>query len=283
MKLGKGKDLGILLKEWADLIDGQADKAQAVQEQLATNLKNRNMPEVTAEKVQWKANNEEAVRRGVRTAKAVGYTSVIFVRDHGQDLYVSWRLYQRQEVKWTNILVFAGIIAPLVSAVIAWRGLLGWVIGFILWLAAALVLGGGAAILAYKGLRREIPIPNVSPQTNEILNLVIGIISPIIALLILTQVLSIPRFPGVPPGYIAIYAAILVLGLVGALLLGLVTDGNPLAYIFHIKTVFDADDALAMILSVHQSLLHALDRVGIDTSQLRWTDETIEGRLGEAV
>jgi len=141
----------------------------------------------------------------------------------------------------------------------------------------------GAGLLAYKGLRREIPIPNVSVQTNEILNLVIGIASPIIALIILTQVLSIPRFPGVPPGFVAIYAAILALGLVGALIGGVITDGNPLAYIFHITTVFDADDALAMILSVHQSLLRALDQVGIDISQLRLPAETIEGRVGEAV
>jgi len=146
-----------------------------------------------------------------------------------------------------------------------------------------LILGVGAGLLAYKGLRREIPIPNVSVQTNEILNLVIGIASPIIALIVLTQVLSIPRFPGVPPGFVAIYAAIIALGLVGALIGGVVTDGNPLAYIFHITTVFDADDSLAMILSVHKSLLHALDQVGIDTSQLRLPNETIEGRVGEFV
>ena len=283
MKLGKGNSLGILLKEWADLVEGQTGKAQAVQDQLATNLKTRNMPEVKVEKVQWKMGDKEAVRLGMRTTKAAGYTSVIFVRDHGQDLYVSWRLYQRQVVNWTNIVVFAGIVAPLVSAVIAWRGLLGWVIGFILWLAVALILGVGAGLLAYKGLRREIPIPNVSAQTNEILNVVIGIASPIIALIVLTQVLSIPRFPGVPPGFVAIYAAIIALGLVGALIGGVVTDGNPLAYIFHITTVFDADDSLAMILSVHKSLLHALDQVGIDTSQLRLPNETIEGRVGEFV
>ena len=282
MKLGKGNSLGILLKEWADLIEGQTGKAQIVRDQLAVNLKSRNMPEVAAEAVGWKM-GDETVRLGVRTTKAAGYTSVIFVRDHGQDLYVSWRLYQRQVVNWTNIVVFAGIVAPLVSAVIAWRGLLGWVIGFILWLAVALILGVGAGLLAYKGLRREIPIPNVSAQTNDILNLVIGIASPIIALIVLTQVLSIPRFPGVPPGFVAIYAAIIALGLVGALIGGVVTDGNPLAYIFHITTVFDADDSLAMILSVHKSLLHALDQVGIDTSQLRLPNETIEGRVGEFV
>jgi len=282
MKLGKGNSLGILLKEWADLIEGQTGKAQIVRDQLAVNLKSRNMPEVAAEAVGWKM-GDETVRLGVRTTKAAGYTSVIFVRDHGQDLYVSWRLYQRQVVNWTNIVVFAGIVAPLVSAVIAWRDLLGWVIGFILWLAVALILGVGAGLLAYKGLRREIPIPNVSVQTNEILNLVIGIASPIIALIVLTQVLSIPRFPGVPPGFVAIYAAIIALGLVGALIGGVVTDGNPLAYIFHITTVFDADDSLAMILSVHKSLLHALDQVGIDTSQLRLPNETIEGRVGEFV
>lgn len=283
MKLGKGSNPGILLKEWAELIEDQTGKAQAVQERLATNLKTRNMPEVKLEKVQWQYSSQEAARLGMRTTKAAGYTSIIFVRNHGQDLYVSWRLYQRQVVNWTNIVVFAGIVAPLVSAVIAWRDLLGWVIGFILWLAVALILGVGAGLLAYKGLRREIPIPNVSAQTNEILNVVIGIASPIIALIILTQVLSIPRFPGIPPGFVAIYAAILALGLVGALIGGVITDGNPLAYLFHITTVFDADDSLAMILSVHQSLLRALDQVGVDTSQLRLPHETIEGRVGEAV
>ena len=48
-------------------------------------------------------------------------------------------------------------------------------------------------------------------------------------------------------------------------------------------SVFDADDAIAMSLSVHKSLLHALDQVGIDTSQLHLHNETTQGRAGEPV
>lgn len=53
------------------------------------------------------------------------------------------------------------------------------------------------------------------------------------------------------------------------LLAGYFAKGNPIAYFFVEPNVFDADDIAAMSLSVHKSILRALDKVGIDSALLR--------------
>lgn len=283
MKTGSANSLGVLVTDWAELVDGEADKAAAVQELLIIDLQKRQVPDIAISTVQWQFGQQEAARPFVLTVKSAGYTSATCIRSHGQDLFVSWRLFQQQHVRWENILVFVGVVAPLISAFIAWRSLLGWLITFIVWAAIVVALVGGATVLAYKGLRREIPLPTVSPQANDVLNLGIGIASPLIALFILIRVLSIPHFPSMPSGFISIYVAVLFLGLMGALIAGILTNGDALAYILRVQTVFDADDAIAMALSGYKSILHALDQVGIDTSQLTLHQQTIGGRRGEAL
>ncbi len=45
--------------------------------------------------------------------------------------------------------------------------------------------------------------------------------------------------------------------------------GDPRAFFYKNKTVFDADDITAMSLSVHKSVIRSLDKSGIDVSKLR--------------
>lgn len=72
-----------------------------------------------------------------------------------------------------------------------------------------------------------------------------------------------------------------IMGAVGwlvgeAILLGLAGQflrGNPLAFLFKQLDKFDADDIGAMTLAVHQSVLQALDCVGIQSQTLRLKEQ----------
>ena len=65
--------------------------------------------------------------------------------------------------------------------------------------------------------------------------------------------------------------------------LGIMRHGHPLAYFLAIPNIFDADDAIALSLSVHKTVVHALDKAGIDTTALHSRASTTKGRLAEEV
>lgn len=54
--------------------------------------------------------------------------------------------------------------------------------------------------------------------------------------------------------------------------------GNAITFFLIEPSVFDADDIAAMSLSVHKSILKALDKIGIDTSHLRLKQQFKRGR-----
>jgi len=56
-----------------------------------------------------------------------------------------------------------------------------------------------------------------------------------------------------------------------------------LAYFFIEPNVFDAEDITAMSLSVHKSVLRALDSAGIDSSKLRLKQDFKGGRRDQVV
>jgi hypothetical protein len=79
------------------------------------------------------------------------------------------------------------------------------------------------------------------------------------------------------------FLAILVTEILLLMLIGKVVKGDPWAYFQIEPSLFDADDIIAMSLSVHKSLIRALDNAGIDVSKLRIKREFQGGRKGEIV
>jgi hypothetical protein len=65
--------------------------------------------------------------------------------------------------------------------------------------------------------------------------------------------------------------------------LGRMLKGSSVAFFFIEPNLFDAEDITAMSLSVHKSLLRALDKEGIDTSQLRLKQSFKGGRREEDI
>ena len=65
--------------------------------------------------------------------------------------------------------------------------------------------------------------------------------------------------------------------------LGRMTKGSTAAYFFIEPNLFDAEDITAMSFAAHKSILRALDKTGIDTSQLRLKQQFKGGRTTETV
>jgi hypothetical protein len=76
-------------------------------------------------------------------------------------------------------------------------------------------------------------------------------------------------------------ALIVEAGLVA--LAGFLFRRDPLAFFFVEVTVLDAEDISAMSLSVHKSILRALDQSGIEVSKLRFKEKFTGGRRGEDI
>ncbi|MCH7662830.1 MAG: hypothetical protein IH859_03055 [Chloroflexi bacterium] len=66
------------------------------------------------------------------------------------------------------------------------------------------------------------------------------------------------------------------------LVAGYFLKSSPLGFFFIEPNVFDADDITAMSLSVHKSVLKALDKVGIDSALLRRKEE-FRRKRGETI
>ena len=77
-------------------------------------------------------------------------------------------------------------------------------------------------------------------------------------------------------GYLITVAIILAIA-------GRIIKGRFTAYFFVEPNVFDADDITAMSISVHKSVLRALDSAGIDSSKLRLKRDFKAGRKDDVV
>lgn len=117
---------------------------------------------------------------------------------------------------------------------------------------------------------------------------VLGAIT-IVSLLAAVYILFQGRTPGVPPSReinllaAFVFALFFALGLGIVSLAGRVMKGDNSAYFFIEPSLFDAEDITAMEFSVHKMLLRALDKEGIDTSQLRLKQSFKGGRKNEDI
>lgn len=295
--------LGHFLDGWAHLVEGEGDSAQAVRDNLIQRLYDREMSGVRIASISAipKSGKSEPERPYIVTSKYPGFTTAIYVDSHGKDLYVSWKTYLKPPIAIGNALIaislaiqiwmVLNVLLRISQGAVVFRYSLPAVGTFVLsvgifvvemlmlvsWVYAVLEL-----IFGISGKRR--------PSTNEKIVgiLLIPLFFPIRALINWMTTSFTPPEP--PPSMVfttfnslPVYVlTILVLAIL--VLIYKVWQGKSMfELLFDVPTIFAADDAIAMSLSVHKSLLHALDQVGIDTSQLRLHNETTQGRIGESV
>jgi hypothetical protein len=214
--------LGVFLDGWSDIVEGMGDKANQVRQNILSLLQGREMPDIALDnKVGYVSLISKDRRDYIVSETFPGARTTIYIAQHGNDLYASWRTWIEPKINWN-----------------LWK----WILI-------------GAAVLGFLtgGIQQSNSFYGPS-QTNFSL---IGWIGAMIGYLVLTAI---------------------VLAVVGR-----VIKGNFLAYFFIEPNVFDAEDITAMSLSVHKSVLRALDSAGIDSSKLRLKQDFKGGRRDQVV
>ncbi|MCA9391558.1 MAG: hypothetical protein KC582_04875 [Candidatus Magasanikbacteria bacterium] len=296
--------LGRFLDGWSQLIEGKGDSAQAVRDNLAQRIRERTIPKLEITPIYGVSGRTALARPYILTKTHNGYTSAIFIESYGEDLYVSWRTFQKPLSLLNLILI---LIMLLVGVAFVWT-IVTWLYRFYsLYISGFLLTFLWEGGMFYGSLIIQViiflswigtifyllfgewdkPSSSKPSRIQQILGvLLIPLIIPILSLFrwmgsIAPSDSSLPinlfSFSVVP------YVITLFIIVAAALTYKVWFKNSFSTTIFDSPTIFDADDAIALSLSVHKSLLHALDQVGIDTSQLRLHNETTQGRIGESV
>ena len=141
------ESLGAWKDGWADLIAGEASKAEDVEKDFVENIKKRNIPMVMVEKVELASKFNKANYLLVRKPNGV---VAVQINPCGNDLSLSWSLYTKHVPNWRMLAILAGI-----AFVVSFLNALGtfnfgiffvnWVFGTFGWLmpVAILALIGG--------------------------------------------------------------------------------------------------------------------------------------------
>lgn len=277
--------LGRYLDGWSQLFEGEGEKAQEVRNQLAERIDARATPSMTTSMVRGVVDTKESDRPYIITKRMPGYSNAVLVRDHGNDLYVSWRMFQEPVLNEVNIAIIAGVLAPILTLAIRGAESLARVIAFVIGFLLAFVLLMACALLIATANKDPLPVFINSVRKNQVFAFVLGAILFLLASglgILITRIIR-PVLPIFTLPNLVIYLIMLWLLIEASMFLGVLLSGNRLNFFVKSSTIFDADDAIAINLSVHKSLLHALDQVGIDTSQLHLHNKTTQGRIGESV
>ena len=214
---------------------------------------------------------------------------------HGEDLYVSWKTFQKNVPNWRRLGLLA-LVSLLVSFLIPYLqyGLLFeliiniilWVLWLAFFLAIVVGLPYGAwwlyqRLKASAGFQQQVELTPTLDRVFTIGSIVAGLLVVLLLVNIIPppQRLFLPSLGELIRNAIWIFLAASIAGF----FLGVLRHGHPLAYILAIPTIFDADDAIALSLSVHKTVIHALDKAGIDTAVLHGRSSTTKGRLAEEV
>lgn len=206
------KRLGFFLDGWADIIEGKGSKANLVRRDVLAQLEARGMPDINSGNRKGFANTVASEYRDyVSTETYPGVVTLIYISQHGKDLYASWRTYIRP-VANTAVLFALGAIS----------------LFFGIMVVANSYNGSGGAFFG---------------------------------------------------GWIVSF---IILALMVAFA-GYIVRRDPIAFFLVDPSYFDIDDITAMDLSVHYSVLRALDKAGITTAKLRLKRDFKTGRKGDIV
>jgi hypothetical protein len=119
------KKLGLFLDGWSELVEGMGTKAEQVRDAVLKDLKGRNMPNINILKRTGYVDPVSHDKRAyVITKTQPGATTTIYVAEHGQDLYVSWRTYIKPVLNIV-VLTLIGIAALIFGMIVADNNLYG--------------------------------------------------------------------------------------------------------------------------------------------------------------
>lgn len=284
--------LGVVLDGWSELIDGRGNQADNVRAYINEQLEVRQMPQVTTRPTSGYVNTKEAARPYLASTRYPGVTGAIYVVAHGEDLYVSWKTFQKRIPNWRNIGIMIGLslLFGILDNADAWFTLLGrsilWVTWLLFFVAGIVLLPLGAWRLYQKikttaTFEQQVNLTPVLDRALTVLSVIVGLL----VMAILVSLISPPPrlfLPSISSLLRAAFWAFLAIS-IASFFLGTIRHGYPLAYFLAIPNLFDADDTLALSFSIHKTVVHALDRAGIDVSALHKKASTTRGRPNEEI
>lgn len=104
--------LGNRLDGWADLIDNAAEKGDALRSAFEADLEQRQLPQVDHSQPTLTPGGLAGKRRAYYLAQSyTGAALAVYIGEFGRDLYVSWDLFVKPNIKWRNILIMLSIAA----------------------------------------------------------------------------------------------------------------------------------------------------------------------------
>jgi len=305
--------IGYYLDGWADLIEKMGEQTENVENMVYTQLTNRDMPEITINRARIREGFFALLRRNyIITSTSPGARTTIYISMHGKDLYVSWRSFIKTTFNWRLLLVYAiislsfGLLTAIGNALFRSYKFIQIIFNsqywdlftstFGRWVLYGIILSiCGIVILLVLG--RFISGDEKSYLSSNNISYLIAIalflslfiegvgqaMSQDLKNLYEQYQMSVLNFTS-PLKIMVINAlSICILVLVGAIIAGLILRRNLLAFILKEPSLFNAEDITAMNLSVHKSMLRALDLAGIEMKDLRVKSEFKGGRRGEII
>lgn len=303
--------LGYYVDGWADIIEGMGEKAENVKTEILQELDKKNMPDIKTKDTTLREGFLSWSRREyIVTTTAPAATTTIRTAKHGQDLFVSWTSFIRLIPNWRLLAVY-GLISLIIGTIGTTFGSLFRVFevnlivlssqhwnlftnAFGKWLLfAAGIFVSLFVILVVLG--RVIKQDEKAYTTARII--VVSVVVALgVALVVenigqtmreeITQVIELyrsyrPPFQGFMDNIGETSWTVFMVILLLAMIQGLTLKRSALAYIMKEPSLFDQEDIVAMNLTVHKSMLRAVDLVGIDSSKLRLKRDFKGGRRGD--
>ena len=304
--------LGYYLDGWADLIENIGKKTEDIKEEVHKQLIEREMPEINVERVTIREGFLAINSRSYTiTTTSPGATTAINISKHGNDLFVSWRSYIKVVFNWQLIGIY--VVAALILSLLFWLlrtfivtyELSRLILGSQQWnlatealgkwfLYAFVIIACGIVILIVAGRIIKQNERAYLTSNNVVIVVIVALVfSLLVENLSLTLGKEIKQIYNLykaykdpifaPLTFIVSTAFSIFIGiLLGAMVVGLILRRNLLAFILKEPSIFDADDIIAMNLSVHKSMLRALDSAGIDVDKLR-LKIVFKSRRGEEI
>jgi hypothetical protein len=113
-------NLGYYLDGWADLIEGMGEKVSEVRAKVLAGLNERNMPAIKVSERKGFVTELGGERRDYTiTQTSPGATTLIYISNHGKDLYTSWRTFIKPVLNVPAIfvmLIIAGTLGVIALA-----------------------------------------------------------------------------------------------------------------------------------------------------------------------
>lgn len=106
--------LGVFLDGWADLIEGKGAKAAEVKQTVYQQLLERKMPDIQVKQVNGSVGIGSNKRPYNIATTHPSATTAIYVGEHGQDMYVSWRTFIKPQI--SNLVIILGLISLVFGA-----------------------------------------------------------------------------------------------------------------------------------------------------------------------